>query len=153
VVHLTGQTGSIAATWGCCSIGKPDLVVRAQYPISDFEGGQISANVKQQEASYEENVANYREQVLVAFQDVEDSLSALRYLSEQQEAEDGPSMHTKSARSHQRTLYHRPGSYFDVIQAQGLALSAEQLTVQIRGERVANTVRLIKAWAAVGAIR
>ncbi len=57
-----------------------------KFPL--FEGGQISANVRQQRAAYEENVANYREQVLVAFQDVDDSLSNLHYLAEQQEAED-----------------------------------------------------------------
>ena len=32
-----------------------------------------------------------------------------------------------------------------MIQAQGLALDAEQLTVQIEGNRIASTVRLIKA--------
>jgi multidrug efflux system outer membrane protein len=102
--------------------------------------------VKQQRASYEENVANYRQQVLVAFQDVDDSLSSLRYLAQQQEAED----HAFDAYNRALELTndrYTTGlvSYFDVIQAQGLALGAEQLTVEIRGNRIATTVQLIKA--------
>ena len=146
-VHLTGQTGfdsgdiSTLFNWESriWSYG-PNI----QFPI--FEGGQISANVKQQKASYEENVANYRQSVLVAFQDVEDSLSDLRYLAQQAEAEN------VAYDSYQKALdltnaRYTTGlvSYFDVIQAQGLALDAEQLTVQIQGNRLASTVHLIKA--------
>ena len=36
-------------------------------------------------------------------------------------------------------------SYFDVITAEGYALNAEQLTVQLAGNRMGSTVRLIKA--------
>jgi len=147
VVHLTGQTGFDSGDLGLLFNWESRIWSygpNIQFPI--FEGGQISANVKQQKASYEENVANYREQVLVAFQEVEDSLSALRYLSEQQEAEDRAFDAYKKALDLTNARYTTGlVSYFDVIQAQGLALSAEQLTVQIRGERVANTVRLIKA--------
>ena len=115
-----------------------------QFPI--FEGGRIAANVKQQRATYEENVATYRQQVLTAFQDVEDSLSAVKYLSVQYEAEN------RAYQAYQRALdltnaRYTTGlvSYFDVIQAEGLSLNAEQLTVQLRGNRMAATVRLIKA--------
>ena len=147
VVHLTGSTGfdsgdlSLLFNWESriWSYG-PNI----QFPI--FEGGQISANVKQQRAAYEENVATYRQTVLVAFQDVEDSLSSLKYLAQQGEAE------TRAYTSYQKALdltnaRYTTGlvSYFDVIQAQGLALDAEQLTVQIRGNQFASSVRLIKA--------
>jgi len=147
VLNLTGQTGfdsgdlSLLFNWESriWSYG-PNI----QFPI--FEGGEISANVKQQRAAYEENVADYRQQVLVAFQDVEDSLSALRYLAQQSEAEN------RAYQSYQKALdltnaRYTTGlvSYFDVITAQGLALGAEQLTVQIEGNRVASTIQLIKS--------
>ena len=147
VLHLTGQTGfdsgdlSLLFNWESriWSYG-PNI----QFPI--FEGGQISANVKQQRASYEENVANYRQDVLVAFQDVEDSLSALKYLAQQAEAENRAFDSYKKALDLTNARYTTGlVSYFDVIQAQGLALNAEQLTVQIQGNRVASTIRLIKA--------
>ena len=115
-----------------------------QFPI--FEGGRIAANVKQQRATYEENVANYRQAVLTAFQDVEDSLSATKYLTVQYEAEN------RAYQAYQRALdltnaRYTTGlvSYFDVIQAQDLSLNAQQLTVQLAGNRIAATIRLIKA--------
>jgi multidrug efflux system outer membrane protein len=147
VVHLTGQTGFDSGDLGMLFNWESRIWSygpNIQFPI--FEGGQISANVKQQRAAYEENVANYREQVLVAFQDVEDSLSALRYLSQQAESED------IAYQSYQKALdltnaRYTTGlvSYFDVIQAEGLWLNADQLTVQIEGNRIASTIQLIKA--------
>jgi multidrug efflux system outer membrane protein len=147
VVHLTGDTGFDSGDLGLLFNWQSRIWAygpNIQFPI--FEGGQISATVKEQRASYEENVANYRQDVLVAFQDVEDSLSALHYLSQQAAAEN------MAYTSYQKALdltnaRYTTGlvSYFDVIQAQGLALDAEQLTVQIEGNRIATTIQLIKA--------
>jgi len=146
-INLTGETGfdsgdlSLLFNWESriWSYG-PNI----QFPI--FEGGQISADVKQQRAAYEENVADYRQQVLVAFQDVEDSLSALRYLAQQAKAENRAFVAYKNALDLTNARYTTGlVSYFDVIQAQGLELSAEQLTVQIKGSRIASTILLIKA--------
>jgi len=147
VLRLTGETGfdsgdlALLFNWESriWSVG-PSI----QFPI--FEGGRIEANIKQNRAAYEENVADYRQAVLVAFQDVEDSLSSIRYLKSQYDYEN------TAYQSYQRALdltnaRYSSGlvSYFDVIQAQNLALSAQQLTVQLAGNRMAATVRLIKA--------
>jgi multidrug efflux system outer membrane protein len=147
VVRLTGQTGfdsgdiSMLFHWESriWSYG-PSI----QFPI--FEGGRIAANVKQQRAAYEENVANYRQSVLVAFQDVEDSLSAIHYLKDQYDAEN-QAYHSYEKALELTNARYSSGlvSYFDVIQAQNLELSAQQLTVQLAGNRIAATVRLIKA--------
>jgi multidrug efflux system outer membrane protein len=146
-VHLTGQTGFDSGDLGMLFNWESRIWSygpNIQFPI--FEGGQISANVKQQRATYEENVANYREQVLVAFQDVEDSLSALHYLAQQSEAENRAFESYKKALDLTNARYTTGlVSYFDVIQAQGLELGSEQLTVQIEGDRLGSTVRLIKA--------
>jgi multidrug efflux system outer membrane protein len=146
-VNLTGQTGFDSGDLGLLFNWESRIWSygpNIQFPI--FEGGQISANVKQQRAAYEENVADYRQQVLVAFQDVEDSLSALRYLAQQGKAENRAFEAYKKALELTNARYTTGlVSYFDVIQAQGLALSAEQLTVQIKGDRIASTILLIKA--------
>src|SRR6202000_1371042 len=99
VVHLTGQTGFDSGDLGMLFNWESRMwfyVPNIEFPI--FEGGQISANVKQQRAAYEENVANYRQSVLVAFQDVEDSLSAIHYLAQQYDAEN------RAYQSYQRAL-------------------------------------------------
>ena len=48
-----------------------------------FDAGLRRATIQHDEAAYEQTVANYRETVLAAFQQVEDNLSALRILSQQ----------------------------------------------------------------------
>ena len=146
-VRLTGQTGFDSGDIGLLFNWESRIWSYGpsiQFPL--FEGGQIAANIKQQRAAYEENVADYRQQVLVAFQDVEDSLSALHYLSQQGEAENRAVDAYKKALELTNARYTTGlVSYFDVIQAQNLALNAEQLTVQLAGDRMTATVRLIKA--------
>ncbi len=51
-----------------------------------FDGGARSAAVRGAEATYDENVATYRNTVLAAFQNVEDSLSSVNHLREQMQA-------------------------------------------------------------------
>jgi outer membrane protein, multidrug efflux system len=146
-LHLTGQTGLDSGDLGLLFNWQSRIWSygpNIQFPI--FEGGQINAQVKQQKAMYEENVANYRQSVLVAFQDVEDNLSALRYLSEQAESEGRAYTAFQKALDLTNSRYTTGlVSYFDVIQAEGLALGAEQSTVQIEGNRIAATILLIKA--------
>ena len=146
-VNLTGNTGLDSGDLGLLFNWQSRIWSygpNIQFPL--FVGGQISANVKRQRAAYEQNVAEYRQSVLVAFQDVEDSLSALRFLSSQAEAE-GRAFEAYNKALELTNQRYTTGlvSYFDVIQAEGLALGAEQLTVQIQGNRMANTVLLIKA--------
>jgi len=147
VVRLTGSTGFDSGDLGMLFNWQSRIWSYGpsiQFPI--FEGGQIAAQIKQAKAAYEENVADYRESVLVAFQNVEDSLSSLRYQAEQQEEQDRAYKAYQSALDLTNSRYTTGVvSYFDVIQAQNLALSAEQLDVQIKGNRIATTVQLIKA--------
>jgi multidrug efflux system outer membrane protein len=147
VVRLTGETGFDSGDIGLLFNWESHIWSYGPsitFPI--FEGGRIEADIKQQRAAYEENVADYRQSVLVAFQDVEDSLSSLHYLADQAEAEN------RAYQSYQRALEltnarYSSGlvSYFDVITAEGDALNAQQSTVQLAGNRLAATVRLIKA--------
>ena len=48
-----------------------------------FEGGRNRAGLQRAKAAYQEAVAQYRSQVLVAFHEVEDGLVGLRLLKEQ----------------------------------------------------------------------
>ena len=51
-----------------------------------FDAGARSAAVREARATYDEQVANYRETVLAAFQSVEDSLSSWNHLQQQAQA-------------------------------------------------------------------
>lgn len=97
-------------------------------------------------AAYEENVANYRESVLVAFREVEDNLSELRLLADQAKAQDDAVRASTRAAQLSRTRYNAGSvNYLDVIDAERNMLSAERIGVQLAGSRVNSTVGLIKA--------
>ena len=114
-----------------------------------FTGGRNRAQLAAARAAYDAAVANYRQTVLSAFQDVEDQLAAQRLLAQQTEKENSA---LKSAR---RTLdismtKYKGGviTYLDVVIAQSAALALEQTVVQLNGQRLAASVSLIKALGA-----
>jgi len=112
--------------------------------ILDF--GARRAQVEQAEAAYDENVANYRQTVLTAFQEVEDNLSALRILEQQAQVQDEA---VKAARQALDivTNQYKAGtvSYSDVITAQTALFSNQNTAVSILNSRMAASVLLIKA--------
>jgi len=62
-------------------------LIGAFFSLPLLDGGRRQAGVDSSSAELEGAVATYREQVLVAFKDVEDQLAALRLLAEQSEAQ------------------------------------------------------------------
>jgi outer membrane protein, multidrug efflux system len=115
-----------------------------QLPL--FTGGRNRAELAAARAGYDVTVANYRQTVLNAFQDVEDQLAAQRLLAEEFDAENAA---LKSAR---RTLEisasrYKGGviTYLEVAIAQSSALAHEETVVQLGARRMAATVSLIKA--------
>ena len=112
--------------------------------VLDF--GARRAQVAQAEAVYDENVANYRQTVLTAFQEVEDNLSALRILEQQAQVQDEA---VKAARQALDivTNQYKAGtvSYSDVITAQTALFSNQNTAVSILNSRMAASVLLVKA--------
>jgi multidrug efflux system outer membrane protein len=111
-----------------------------------FTGGLNRAQLAAARASYDAAVANYRQTVFSAFQDVEDQLAAQRLLARQLEKE------TAALGSARRTVdismaKYKGGiiTYLDVVVAQSSELSIEQTVVQLGAQRVAANVSLIKA--------
>ena len=111
-----------------------------------FAGGRNHARLDAARAAYDENVANYRETSLVAFQQVEDALSGLTALasasdSQQRAVTDaGRSLTLANARYTGGLV-----TYLDVITAQEQVLNNERLATQIQGQRLVTSVLLVKA--------
>ncbi len=113
-------------------------------PIFDY--GRNRANLDRSRAVYEEAVANYRQQVLVAFQDVEDGLNGLQVLDRQGQSLLQAARTAKQAWEISEKRY-RAGlvSYLEVVDSQRSALQAERALVQLRGAQLDSSVSLIKA--------
>ena len=113
-------------------------------PIID--GGRNKANIARSEAVLEESVAAYRQNVLVAFADVEDNLAGLRILASQGEQVDaGVLLARRSADLAQKLYQAGRSSYLDLLDAQRNLASAERNAAQLRGNQAVTTVALIRA--------
>jgi multidrug efflux system outer membrane protein len=111
-----------------------------------FDGGRRDAQLVQARARYDQEVANYRQQVLVAFREVEDSLSALRLLADETNARNRVLDATQRASKLSRTQYQEGQvDYLDVIDAQRQVLQAQLQLSQLAGAKATTTVSLIRA--------
>jgi multidrug efflux system outer membrane protein len=147
VLSLTASGGYLSAeaddlfdwTSRAWSIG-PSLSL----PI--FAGGRNMANYRRSQAAYDEAVARYRQQVLVAFGDIENSLSGIRYLADQYAAQRRAVDNSKRA-AHLAGERYRFGivSFLEVVDANREALLAERGAAQLVGQRQIAAVQLIKA--------
>jgi multidrug efflux system outer membrane protein len=111
-----------------------------------FDGGRRKAGIENTSAQLDGAVAQYREQVLVAFKDVEDQLAALRLLTEQSEAQ------ARAVASASRTTAlsdarYRAGyvSQLELLDAQRSELRNRREALQVRSARYQSTVALVRA--------
>jgi outer membrane protein, multidrug efflux system len=111
-----------------------------------YAGGSISANYARAKAAYDESVANYRAQVLVAFREVEDGLSGLRVLEEQELAQNTAVASSKKTVNISTARYKEGlANFLEVIDAERNVLDNEQESAQLRELRLLTTVQFIQA--------
>src|SRR6185437_2651055 len=105
-----------------------------------------AAQVEQARATYDENVASYRQTVLTAFQQVEDQLATLRILERQAVAEDAT---VRDAREAERLTLNQylagTVAYTSVVIAQTTALTNAESALAILQNRLTASVQLISA--------
>jgi NodT family efflux transporter outer membrane factor (OMF) lipoprotein len=118
----------------------------AQLAGTIYDGGRRDAVVKNATAQYNGTVADYRQAVLVAFQQVEDNLSALNTLADEAQSQ---RLATQAAQLSLKLTTNRfqagAVSYLDVVQAQTIALTNERNEDQIQARRVDAALLLVKA--------
>jgi NodT family efflux transporter outer membrane factor (OMF) lipoprotein len=111
-----------------------------------LDGGGRSATVVASKAAYEQSVANYRQTVLAAFQDVENALSSLSILADQAEAQ---ARAVALARQGVEIALHEyeagTQAYTTVVTAQATALTNEETALQIAAGRLTASVALLRA--------
>jgi len=113
-------------------------------PISSV--GVTGARIKEARAAYDEAVAQYRQSILVAFRDVDDSLASLRFLKNQAEAStDAAGSARKSAELSIARYKNGVVDYLNVIDAERSRLDNELQLARVNTERMVQTIRLVKA--------
>ena len=111
-----------------------------------FDAGLRHATVQQYTAQYNSDVANYKETVLTAFQQVEDYLATLRVNSEQV-------IKQKDAVAAAQRYYDDANNryklgldpYINVVSAEDTLLSDQQTQVQLQIQQMTSAVQLVQA--------
>jgi len=154
---------ALTASGGFASSGLSDLFrmsmrawgVGALLALPVFDGGRRQAGLLNAQAEVDALVATYRQQVLVAFRDVEDQLSSLRLLADQAAIQQRAVQFAVRATELSESRY-RSGSIsqLDLLDARRTELRNRRQALQVEWARYQATVGLIRAlgggWDAVG---
>lgn len=121
-------------------------VIGALLSLPVIDGGRNRNNIARAEAALEESVADYRQNVLRAFAEVEDNLVGLRTLAGQARAIDDAVASARRSAELAGKLYEAGrSSYLDLLDAQRNLATVERSAVQLRGARATTTVALIRS--------
>jgi NodT family efflux transporter outer membrane factor (OMF) lipoprotein len=146
-ITLSGSVGYQSTSLGNL-VSAPGLAWSVGSTLAQtlFDAGLRKAVTEQARAKYQGTVANYRQTVLTAFQEVEDNLSTLRILSQELQQQNA------AVESSQRYLTlanarYQSGldSYLNVITAQTTLLSNQRTAMNLQMQQLTASVQLIKA--------
>lgn len=146
-VSLTASGGFASADLGdLFKLSASAWGVGALLSIPILDGGRREAGVQSANAQWDAAAAGYREQVLVAFRDVEDQLSSLRLLADQATAQaqavDSASRATVHSTSRYRNGYV---SQLELLDARRSELANRRQALQVRSAQYQSTIGLIRA--------
>ncbi|WP_213803985.1 efflux transporter outer membrane subunit [Granulicella sp. dw_53] len=111
-----------------------------------FDGGRRRAVTQQARDNHAAVVASYRENVLEAFQQVEDNLAALRLLEQELATQQRAVTAARRSVDLSTTRYKRGiTTYLEVLTAQSIALTDERTAADLMTRRMTASVQLIKA--------
>ena len=146
-VSLTGSAGHASSDlsdlfkWSARAWG-----VGALLALPVFDGGRRNAAIDNARGEMDAAIARYREQILVAFRDVEDQLSALRLLDEQAEAQ-ARAVNAAARTTALSDARYRNGlvNQLDLLDAQRSELRNRRQALQVKAAQYQATVGLVRA--------
>lgn len=135
---------SINLAAGIGILKGPRAAIDVDAPL--FTGGRLEAQVDQAWDDYAESVANYRQTVLDAFREVEDSLVAANNLTE---AFQSQSLAATAAQKSERDIRNQyqlgVADYPALVHASSVSLDTSRAELELRLQRLSTSVNLIKA--------
>ena len=143
-----GGAGGSQSTALVGLLASPNLFwsVGPSLAVSLFDGGRRRAGVRAARAEWEQSTAHYRTTALAAFQQVEDALSRLHHLGDEQTAEDRAVVAATQAASLSYNRYVKgAASYLDVVTAQTAQLAARRRALEMETARLQASVALVEA--------
>jgi multidrug efflux system outer membrane protein len=146
-LRLTGQAGYLSAeVEDLFSADSRVWSVGPGVSLPLFNAGRTAAEVKQAEAGYQAALANYRQTVLTAFREVEDSLVEITLREKQSVAQAEAVASAQRVAALAKARYEAgTADYLRLLDADRELLRHERTEKQLEGQRLSASVRLIKA--------
>jgi NodT family efflux transporter outer membrane factor (OMF) lipoprotein len=120
--------------------------IGASIPETIFDAGLRRATVNQYVATYNADVASYRQTVLTAFQQVEDNIASLRILSRQYQQQQTATASAQKSVDLETARYETGvDPYIDVVQTETTLLSDQSALATLRTQQMTASVQLIQA--------
>ena len=111
-----------------------------------FDAGLRQAELDVAKAGFTQAAETYRSVVVRAVKEVQDDISALRWLAEEQQQTSTAATAARQAADLSMTLYRDGASSFlDVVTAQSAALEAERLTIALHTRELESDIGLMLA--------
>lgn len=146
-LQITGDVGfaaNDASNWFTRNALFGSIGPSIEVPL--FTGGRIKSRVAQAEAEYRELLELYREQVLDAFRQVEDSLASLHYLQLEVDKQNIAASAANTAASLAQQRYESGlVNYLEVVDTERIALATNLRLNQIEGEILNSQLALIRS--------
>ncbi len=146
-ISLTGTGGFASGNAGTWVQGPSETWSLGASAIELlFDAGRRHAITQQARDAYEQQVANYRQAVLAAFQDVEDNLAALRILGNES-AQEQLAVAAAQRSLNINTAQYKGGvaTYLQVLTAQTALLTNQRTQADISTRQFVASVQLIRA--------
>ncbi|MEP7084713.1 MAG: efflux transporter outer membrane subunit, partial [Betaproteobacteria bacterium] len=146
-LNLSGSAGLQSSRLGdLFSLPSRIWSIGPALAASLFDAGLRRAQTEQAVASYDVSVANYRQTVLTAFQEVEDNLVAQRLLEEEATVQDAAVKAADQAVQIALNQYRAgTANYLVVITAQNTAYTNRRTALDILRRRLVAAATLVKA--------
>jgi NodT family efflux transporter outer membrane factor (OMF) lipoprotein len=146
-VTLSGQTGFASSEFSTLfNASNHTWSIGPSVSETIFDAGLRGATVRQNVATYNADLAAYRQNVLTAFQQVEDALAQVRIFSQeliqQRQAEQSAQQFLKLELGRYQTGID---PYVNVVTAQTTLLTDQQTVITVQIEQMTGAVALIMA--------
>jgi multidrug efflux system outer membrane protein len=146
-VLLNGSAGFQSVNLGTLFSGPSEFWnIGPSITLPLLDGGRNEANLAAARAVADGALADYQQQVLTAFREVEDALVDLNRQAEQAAAQERAEVASREAAELTQARYNSGlVNYLQVVDTERDLLANQRTRVQVAGERYASTLRLIQA--------
>jgi NodT family efflux transporter outer membrane factor (OMF) lipoprotein len=145
-ISLTGMFGFSGVTPLPISVANEAWSIAGSASQTLFDGGLLNSQLAAARAVYEQSVANYRQTVLTAFQQVEDELAAVRIQEKELLVQEAAVKNERIAVQVYLNQYQQGlVNFTTVVTAETTELSDEVTAIDIRQSLFVASVALIEA--------